>query len=75
MTRRNFLNHVIQRAGDFKIQVMIDFHRLDDQQIPELWYSNDYPYDAMMRGWDTLLGDLKQHWNRKSSSIFSFYYT
>jgi hypothetical protein len=29
---------VIERAGDYNILVMLDSHRLNDQEIPELWY-------------------------------------
>jgi len=36
---------------------------LDDQSIPELWYSPEYPYEAMLQAWDTILGDVKHHWN------------
>lgn len=63
MTRRSFLDKVISRAADYKILVMLDNHRLDDQQIPELWYSNEYSYDTMLAAWDTILGATKQHWN------------
>jgi len=36
---------------------------LDDQSIPELWYSPEYTYEAMLQAWDTILGDVKHHWN------------
>lgn len=63
LSRRDFLNKVISRAADYKILVMLDSHRLDDQSIPELWYSPEYPYEAMLQAWDTILGDVKHHWN------------
>ncbi len=55
---------MIERAGDFNILVMLDSHRLNDQEIPELWYNNEFPEETMLEAWDTVLGDTKHHWNR-----------
>lgn len=32
------MQQVIERAGDYNILVMLDSHRLNDREIPELWY-------------------------------------
>lgn len=37
------------------------------QEIPELWYNDEFPEEKMLEAWDTVLGDTKHHWNRESS--------
>lgn len=44
---------------------MLDSHRLNDQEIPELWYNGEFPEEKMLEAWDTVLGDTKHHWNRE----------
>lgn len=44
---------------------MLDSHRLNDEEIPELWYNDEFPEEKMLEAWDTVLGDTKHHWNRE----------
>lgn len=63
MTKRQLMNRVVERAAAHNMLVLLDMHRLDDQSIPMLWFSADYSVNDVYKGWDTVLGDLKQHWN------------
>ena len=63
MTRRQLMNHFVEKAAAYNMLVLLDMHRLNDQFIPQLWYSDDHPIDDVLSGWDTVLGDLKKHWN------------
>lgn len=63
MTKRQLLNRVVEKAAEYKMLVLLDMHRLNDAVIPQLWYSDEYPMDDVLKGWDTVLGDLKKHWN------------
>jgi hypothetical protein len=38
MSRRDMLNYVIRKAQQYSMLVMLDFHRLNDQFIPQLWW-------------------------------------
>lgn len=56
MSGRDLLNHVITKAAKYNILVMLDLHRLNDQFIPQLWYSEEHSVDDVLKGWDTVLG-------------------
>jgi hypothetical protein len=56
MSGRDLLNHVITKAAQYNILVMLDLHRLNDQFIPQLWYSDEHSVDDVLTGWDTVLG-------------------
>lgn len=53
----------MERAAAHNLLVLLDMHRLDDQSIPMLWFNEEYGMDDVIRGWDTVLGDMQQHWN------------
>lgn len=63
MTKRQLLNHVVERAAAHNLLVLLDMHRLNDQFIPMLWYSEEYTLDDVVTGWDNVLNEMKKHWN------------
>ena len=45
-------------------QIMMDMHRLEaNGGIPELWYSNQYPYSRVLQAWSNVIGALQYKWN------------
>ena len=43
---------------------MMDMHRLEaNGGIPELWYSNQYPYSRVLQAWSNMIGALQYKWN------------
>lgn len=57
LTGKEILHMVIDKAASYKILVMLDLHRLNDEFIPQLWYSEEHPVDDVLRGWDIVLGE------------------
>lgn len=69
MTKRQLLNRVIERAAAHNLLVLLDMHQLNDHMIPQLWFDEQYSMDDVLKGWDTMLGDLKGHWNGTQTCI------
>lgn len=63
MTKRQLMNFVVERAAAHNMLILLDMHRLNDQIIPALWTNEEYSFNDVEKGWDTVLGDLKKHWN------------
>lgn len=63
LTKRQLMKKVVEKAAEYQMVVLLDMHRLNDAFIPQLWYSEEFPIEDVLRGWDVVLGDLKNEWN------------
>jgi hypothetical protein len=63
MTKRQIMNFVVERAAAHNMLILLDMHRLNDEVISTVWYDENYSITDVEKGWDTVLGDLKKHWN------------
>ena len=62
-TVRQLLQQVIHRAGEQGILVLLDMHRARENEKWELWYTDDYSYADLLRGWNNLMHAYKHEWN------------
>jgi hypothetical protein len=50
------LSRFIQECARRGLLVLLDMHRLAAaSDIPELWYSAEYPESAVLQGWKTMV--------------------
>jgi hypothetical protein len=50
-------------AGKRGILVLLDMHRARANEKWELWYTREYSYEDLLRGWHNLMDAYKHEWN------------
>ncbi|WIA08695.1 hypothetical protein OEZ85_008120 [Tetradesmus obliquus] len=64
LTTGQVVDRFIQECARRGLLVLLDMHRLAAaQDIPELWYSAEYPESAVLQGWKTMVLRYKDCWN------------
>jgi endoglucanase len=48
------MDRVIEEAGQYGLLVLLDSHRLNDKEIPELWYGDGFTETDWINTWTTL---------------------
>jgi endoglucanase len=48
------MDRIIEEAGQYGILVLLDSHRLNDKEIPELWYGDGFTEEDWITTWTTL---------------------
>ena len=54
---------IVDKAAEYDILIMLDFHRINEQFIPELWYDQEMDMQKTMEAWDEVLTLAKGKWN------------
>jgi endoglucanase len=57
------LSRFIDRCAERGLMVMLDMHRLNELEISELWYDDEYTEAEVLQGWDNILDVCKDKWN------------
>jgi endoglucanase len=59
-TSLEVMDRIIEEAGQYGLMVLLDSHRLDDKEIPELWYSDRFTEADWINTW-TMLAKRYRH--------------
>merc|ERR1711988_1154886 len=54
---------IIDKAAEYELLIMLDFHRINEEVIPELWYDQQMTTEQTLQAWDEVLFLVKGKWN------------